>query len=356
MAADTEMSDMDKATQLLESTKALAKHEILSAPMVVAPDLEEIGDGNTSPSLLGWIDVADILRAFLTFLQRSGKPLPTKMLALMTVLEKEGPEFAEKLLVTVRGVEDRGLVWQTEGSSTSLMSAIREMFLRQGRAPLTDYEACRAGGETKVVHRIAVFESHGEITNVISQTDVMRFLLAHIDELGNLGSRSLEDLGMTTGKPPVLSVNPHVPALLAYDQMARQQVSGAPVVADSGELIANLSISDLRAITSDHFGVLALPVAEFLAVEHQTAYIGYSVKASDHSRHPFFASSKRDGGPQKGDIQLFTVRRSTTLKELLNQYVNQHVHRVYLVTDEETPRVEAVITPTDVMRLLAGVW
>lgn len=45
--------------------QALAKHEILSAPMVVAPDLEEIGDGNTSPSLLGWIDIADILRAFL---------------------------------------------------------------------------------------------------------------------------------------------------------------------------------------------------------------------------------------------------------------------------------------------------
>lgn len=34
--------------------------------------------------------------------------------------------------------------------------------------------AVAAGGETKVVHRIAVFESHGEITNVISQMDVMR--------------------------------------------------------------------------------------------------------------------------------------------------------------------------------------
>lgn len=33
-----------------------------------------------------------------------------------------------------------------------------------------------AGGETKVVHRIAVFESHGEITNVISQMDVMRWV------------------------------------------------------------------------------------------------------------------------------------------------------------------------------------
>jgi CBS domain-containing protein len=49
-----------------------------------------------------------------------------------------------------------------------------------------------------------------------------------------------------TGKPPVLSVNPHVPALLAYAQQAAQQVSGAPVVTDSGELIANLSISDIR--------------------------------------------------------------------------------------------------------------
>lgn len=53
------------------------------------------------------------------------------------------------------------------------------------------------------------------------------------------------------------------------------QVSGAPVVSDAGELIANLSISDLRALTSEHFGVMALPVAEFLAVEHQTAYIGW---------------------------------------------------------------------------------
>lgn len=55
-------------------------------------------------------------------------------------------------------------------------------------------------------------------------THPYRFLLAHVDDLGGLASKSLEELGMTTGKPPVLSVNPHVPALLAYDQMARQQV------------------------------------------------------------------------------------------------------------------------------------
>lgn len=49
-------------------------------------------------------------------LQTEGRPLPTKMLALMTVLEKEGPEFADKLLVTVRGehsVGEHSAAWES---------------------------------------------------------------------------------------------------------------------------------------------------------------------------------------------------------------------------------------------------
>ncbi|KAL4421528.1 hypothetical protein ABPG75_010819 [Micractinium tetrahymenae] len=328
-----------------DALKTLAKSEILSAPMVIAPDIEEVaGGGEMSPQLLGWIDVADILRAFLQHLHDAGHQLPTQMLALMNLLEKQGPAFSDRLLVTIRGVEDRGLVYQTEGASTSLMDAIRNVFLRP------------VDGETKVVHRLAVFDPHGEITNVVSQTDIMRFLLAHIDEMGGVADKSLDQLGMLTGKPPVLSVNPHVPALLAYAQLAAQQVSGAPVVTDRGELIANLSISDIRAITAEQFGALALPVAEFLAVEHGTAYLGYSASTSQHARHPFFASANRTGGPTKGDIQLFTVKKDTTLRKLLRKIVDEHIHRVYVVDRDEEPRVQAVITPTDVLRLVSGVY
>lgn len=351
----TKVTDVCKAGQKIvllehnqtigEALKALARHEILSAPMVINPDIEEVvGGGEMSPQLLGWIDVADVLRAFLQHLHDTGHTLPTQMLALMNLLEKEGPNFSDRLLVTIRGVEDRGLVFQTEGEATSLETAIRNVFLRP------------VDGETKVVHRLAVFDSHGEITNVVSQTDVMRFLLSRLDEMGPVAEQSLEQLGLLTGKPPVLSVSPHVPALLAYAQLASQQVSGAPVVTDSGELIANLSISDIRAITAEQFGALALPVAEFLAVEHGTAYLGYSATTSSHARHPFFASSNRSGGPAKGDIQLFTVKKDTTLRELLNKIVNEHIHRVYVVDNDDTPRVQAVITPTDVLRLVAGVY
>lgn len=97
------------------------------------------------------------------------------------------------------GVEDRGLVYQAEGGSTSLLDAIRNYFLKpaqadgetkvcmhkpmaiaipsaslhvacQGAALLTASAPAHTGGAVQVVHRIAVFEAHGEITNIISQT------------------------------------------------------------------------------------------------------------------------------------------------------------------------------------------
>lgn len=45
-----------------------------------------------------------------------------------------------------------------------------------------------------------------------------------------------------------------------------------------------LSPPPRSAITAEQFGALALPVAEFLAVEHGTAYLGYSATTSEHAK------------------------------------------------------------------------
>ena len=50
--------------------QVLAKHRILSAPLVMSPSLEDLDsggldEGSTAPALLGWCDVNDILRALL---------------------------------------------------------------------------------------------------------------------------------------------------------------------------------------------------------------------------------------------------------------------------------------------------
>ena len=311
------------------------------------PDIEDSGDVNLSPQLLGWIDVQDILKSFLDHLRGCGRDIPVqRMLSLMSALEEEGPRFSGKTLITLRSSDDRGLMYQADSETTSVITAIRDLFLQRSPA-----------GETKVTHRIALFDAHGEVTAIISQMDVARWLVSKEGVIGAMGHKTIEELGLLTGKPPVITVNPHSPTLMAYDLMARNGVSGAPVVTDEGELIANLSTSDLRALTSEHFGVLALPVAEFLALEHQTAYIGYSVKSSDHTTHPFFASSRRPGGSKKTDINLYTVQRNATLLQTLHAFVDEHVHRLYVVQSGiHVLRVEAVLTLTDVLRLLAGVW
>ena len=41
---------------------------------------------------------------------------------------------------------------------------------------------------------------------------------------------------------------------------------------------------------------------------------------------------------------------------LVVQLVDEHVHRVYVVDSDDRPRVQAVITPTDVLRMVAGVY
>ena len=45
-----------------------------------------------------------------------------------------------------------------------------------------------------------------------------------------------------------------------------------------------------RCIKLDHLGILALPVAEFLALSHKTSYLGYSLHTSSQAHHEFFAN------------------------------------------------------------------
>ncbi|KAL6783677.1 hypothetical protein ACKKBF_B05405 [Auxenochlorella protothecoides x Auxenochlorella symbiontica] len=330
-----------------DAMQILAKRGILSAPIVLEPDLEEMGglpeERELSPQLLGWLDVSDILRAFLDHLKRGGDLVPSKMLALMSAIEKAAPSFISRMLITIPSIEDRNLLYASEAGTTPLSSTIRDLFLRPSE-----------GGMSAVVHRIALFGPHGDITNIVSQMDVIKFLAARPEALGPLADATLGQLGVLDSAREVVSVDPLTPTLAAFAMLASRQLAGAPVVADTGDLIANLSISDLRTLTGEHLGVLALPVAEFLALRHDTTYIGYSVHTSSLAQHAYFNAAHRQIGPGKNDIALFTVVPATTFKGLLAKFVERHVHRVYVVESLERPRVCAVITLTDVLRLVTS--
>ncbi len=59
----------------------------------------------------------------------------------------------------------------------------------------------------------------------------------------------------------VLCTAPDVSAFEAMLSMSEKGISALAVVSDTGKLIGNFSLSELRTIMADHFGSLALPVS-----------------------------------------------------------------------------------------------
>lgn len=379
---------LEHSWTVARALKELGDRRIFSAPLIIKPDLEDLQDGEDSPepTFLGWIDITTMLQAFIKGLLQEHKQLPAKMLQLMPLLEQYGKKFADKSLISISDAQDKALIFQAD-AETSLLGAIREMFLKS-------YTAAGQG----CVHRVAVFNAHGAVTCIVSQLDVMRFLMQHIAELGYIADESLDSLGLLVGKESVLMLDHSMPTILAFQEMYARGMTGAAVKATGNQMIANLSISDLRCLQAQHFGKLALPIAEFLALTHGTAYAGYAALGSDSLEHiqdePFFGSSAPThassprGSPKKASLaskkpsspskrprsppKAATARLDrintgihdavmhpvtctplSTLKDVLHKMVSNSVHRIYVVQDESHPIPEHSVTPTDIMRMLS---
>jgi CBS domain-containing protein len=123
------------------------------------------------------------------------------------------------------------------------------------------------------------------------------------------------------------------PALDAFGALLTRGVSALGILNENGQLIANLSASDLRVVLPDRFGVLAQPVHRFLALECAG---GLGV-------------TRGSGGVRKtGGV--ITVRADATLEDAMRAIVAHGVHHVFVVSDAQAPL--AVVSTTDVLRLL----
>lgn len=327
-----------------QALQTLSDNRILSAPVVLEPEIEDvIGDGmDCSTQVIGWIDAQGILWALLEHLRQT-QEVSMEMMQLMMDLESEGSAFANKKLITIMSNEDREFLFDRDSTSISIADAISSLFFHR----LED-------GSMKVSHRVALFDGHGEITAIISQMDVIRWILEHADDLGDIRDASIEDLGLLTGTKPVVSVSPFDPCILAFDKMTRASVSGSPVVTEEGEAIANLSISDLRGLTAEHFGLLALPVAEYIALKNGVQFVGYENISQDGEHRSFF-ESKRPGTHPENYVGLITITPDSTLLEVLEKCsADRRIHRLYVVPNEGSHRIQSVLTTTDLLRFCTG--
>ena len=345
-----------------DALHTLARHRILSAPVVIQPDVLNADgihhercmgedDRLPAPTLLGFFDVTDALRCLVSELPPEERKMSTapphrNVLSWMKVLERVERRVMSKRLITVLG-DDADLMFRPNAANHSLLDIVREGFLDRNTAKGTS------------VHRLAMFNPKGETERVFSMTDAVRFLALEANNLGGLADMNLREIGFVAhlkvqcdvaDKAPPVTVGPTVPAIEVFAEMQKKGVSGLGIVDDSGGLIANLSASDLRGIEPEHFGVLGLPVAEFLALLHATSYAGFSHVESQNRTNPFFAKMN-EGGFRRAGPFLIVARPDDSLRRVLQEITEHGVHRVYVCQADSMEPV-GVITLTDILRLV----
>ena len=165
-------------------------------------------------------------------------------------------------------------------------------------------------------------------------------------------SASIEALGLVQGESEVATVTADTPALLVLAKMSKERLSGIGIVGKlGGPLLANLSTSDVRGLTPERFGALALPVGAFLLLMHPGITKENVVTYEDALLDQLPAAVKENRWDDAlKDLNLLCFTPQTTLKEAIEQLVRHGKHRAYIC--DKDGKAVGVVTPTDVLRAI----
>jgi len=180
----------------------------------------------------------------------------------------------------------------------------------------------------KGVHRVAVMNGHGITENILTQSDIVRFLVTKIPDYPALFDKTIAELNLGTEKK-IYSICKEENAIHALKIINDKKISAIAVVDEFGRIVGNISASDLkgRGTTdygdgADPFGTLQLPVLTFL---------------------------------QYGGMSIFpvgTCTKSMPFHFLLLKIMALRVHRLWVVNDADQPT--SLIALTDIMQALVA--
>lgn len=330
----------------------LATHRILSAPVLRRPIgsvaieyADEWPSNETFPRVIGFVGVFDILGSVMDELEDAMNVEETVqggVLHVMRELEKRGPSLASKGLVHIRG-RDGDFVYQEAAGRPLLQTVVRSFLVPHPTGTLPDPDrqpSLRGTDASWKVHRLALYDQEGRLTTIVSQTDVIRFLLRHASELGPIKDKKVRDLGL--GVPKEVFVVPgEMLALVAFQKMYKAGFTAAGVIDKrTGVLVGNLSVADLRTLEFDHIGRLAVPVSEYLLLQKGVRRTARAESGLNKGR--------RDSST--GQV-LACCSPDSTFLDVIESMVLHCVHHVYVVTDEGMPI--GMISPSDILDLLS---
>jgi len=159
------------------------------------------------------------------------------------------------------------------------------------------------------LHRVALLDIDGAVTNIVSQSDVIKFLHRNLALLGDFATKTIEELHLasTTDADEIAILPQDQTTIQSFQELAARQMSAAPIVGKDGVMLGTLSISDLKSLRRESVSSLLLPSSQY-----------------------------KD--PTQGGIKPDVVCTLTdTLGDVITKLASSNVHRVWVLDDGRRP-------------------
>jgi len=170
------------------------------------------------------------------------------------------------------------------------------------------------------VHHLLIVDDTGKVVNLLSQTDVIRFVAKDVAGLDKLREQSIRTLGL--GVRPVFAVRNTDSALDAFYELSEAGVSGGAIINPEGKLVGNFSRYDLKG------------------TQGGTGFKVLSQSIMHYQRKHRVALAQR----------LVTVNPDMAIGDVVSTMAREKVHRVFAVEGGMYPK--GCVTQTDVCRVI----
>jgi len=279
-------------TKITEVFQGLIHHNFLSVPVVQ----------KNAHKYLGFLDMVDIVRYIVSHF---GKQRLSTSEDFWLLIEQEN-NFQKK---TVQDLMIHPL-------------SVRNPFVpvKQGSSLFHAFEIL---GKEPNVHRVPILDEDRILLNIITESQAVKFIHKNLPLLGAKGKMRVDE--MTGLSKQVFTIGTYEDAIIAFDRMIQHKVSGLGVVDVTGKLVDNISVRDLKAISSDCrlFWRLYQTVGNFLQ----------KIKTEKSRPH-----------------SIITCKESDTLEDVITRLVYHNIHRLFVVDEEKKP--VSVVSLRDVIREL----
>ncbi|KAL0342315.1 UNVERIFIED_CONTAM: SNF1-related protein kinase regulatory subunit gamma-1 [Sesamum calycinum] len=176
-----------------------------------------------------------------------------------------------------------------------------------------------------------------KIDTIITQSAVIHMLeeCAGLHWFESWGSKKLSELGLPLMKPShIIKIYEDEPVLQAFKLMRQNGVGAVPVVANDGsKAIGNISIRDIQFL--------------LITPEIYKEYRSITAKNFLTAVRSYLEQTRSESPLLSG---ILTCHRNDTLKEVIMKLDSVKIHRIYVV--DETGNLEGVITLRDIISKL----